>query len=217
MDATFGTNNTGMHLFAVLAEVDGTGIPLAYCFMDVFNDNCQGIRRADPGATTALLDQFLRPLRDAGFNPTFFGTDKDLSEIAAIGQVWPNTSIQLCYWHARRAIRTKLTASRQTNTQGEYNPLDAQMLIPDLEICWGSIPTRRPNGDHRYGRCTCPSRLANPVLQGRMETASGEEQDIVLEMFSQHYNSHPLIPDQHATYRSGAYSPHVCCGNVLLV
>jgi MULE transposase domain len=202
MDATYGTNNTGMQLFAVLAEVDGTGIPLAYCFIDVFNDDSHGTRRADPGATTALLNQFLRPLRDAGFNPTFFGTDKDLSEIAAVGQVWPNTSIQLCYWHARRAIRTKLTALRQTNTQGEYNPLDAQKLIPGLEICWGLIPTRRPNRDHRYGRCDCPSRLTNIVPQGRIETASGEEQDIVLNMFSQHYNSHPLIPDQHRTYRS---------------
>jgi hypothetical protein len=214
MDATFGTNNTGMHLFAVLAEIDGTGIPLAYCFMDVFNENSHGIRRADPGATTALLDQFLRPLHDAGFNPTFFGTDKDSSEIAAIGQVWPNTSIQLCYWHARRAIRAKLTASRQTNTQGEYDPLDAQKLIPDLEICWGSTPARRPNGDHRYGRCTCPSRLANPVLQGRVETARGDEQDIVLKMFSEHYNSHPLIPDQHATYRSAEHIHRACAAEM---
>jgi hypothetical protein len=32
MDATFGTNNAGMDMFAVLAEVEGTGVPLAYCF-----------------------------------------------------------------------------------------------------------------------------------------------------------------------------------------
>ena len=34
-DATFGTNHTGMELFAVLAEIDGVGIPLAYCFVGV--------------------------------------------------------------------------------------------------------------------------------------------------------------------------------------
>ncbi|EGU82050.1 hypothetical protein FOXB_07435, partial [Fusarium oxysporum f. sp. conglutinans Fo5176] len=202
IDATFETNNIGMHLFAVLAEVDGTGIPLAYCFMEVFKDNSKGVRQADPGATTSLLDQFLRPLCAAGFNPIFFGADKDLSEIAAIRQVWPETTIQLCYWHARRAVRTKLASSRKTNTQDEYKPLEAQKAIPDLEICWGSLPTRRPNGDHRYGRCDCQSRLTNITPQGRMETANGDEQNTVLDIFSRHFNPHPLIPDQNGIYRS---------------
>ena len=190
--------------------IDGTGVPLAYCFLDVFEDNNCKVRRAEAGAITAVLARFLLPLRDSGFDPTFFGTDKDLSEIGAIRQVWPNTSIQLCYWHARRAVRTKLTSSRQTNTQGEYKPSDAQMLIPDLEICWGSIPTNRPNGDHRYGRCTCRSRSEKLVLQGRIETASGDEQDTVLEIFSRHYNSHTLIPDQNGTYRSAGHIHHFC-------
>jgi hypothetical protein len=39
MDATYGTNNAGVELFAVLAEVDGTGVPLAYCLVEVFEDN----------------------------------------------------------------------------------------------------------------------------------------------------------------------------------
>ncbi|KAI0994087.1 hypothetical protein K3495_g14096, partial [Podosphaera aphanis] len=33
IDATFGTNNAGMDLFAVLAEFDGTGTPLVYLFV----------------------------------------------------------------------------------------------------------------------------------------------------------------------------------------
>ena len=45
MDATFGTNSTGMSLFAVLAEVDGTGVSLAYSFMDTFEDNSRGVRQ----------------------------------------------------------------------------------------------------------------------------------------------------------------------------
>ena len=202
MDATYGTNNMGMHLFAVLAEVDGAGIPLAYCFTEVFKDNNQGVRRADPGATTSLLAQFLRPLCAAGFNPTFFGTDKDLSEIGAIREVWPETTIQLCYWHARRAVRTKLASSRKSNTQDEYRPLEAQKAIPDLEICWGSLPIRRPDGDHRYGRCDCSSRSTNVTPQGRMEPAGGDEQSTILDIFSRHFNSHPLIPDQNGIYRS---------------
>ncbi|KAH8656329.1 hypothetical protein BGZ61DRAFT_500287 [Ilyonectria robusta] len=176
IDATFGTNNMGMDLFAVLAEVDGTGVPLAYCFTELFKDNDRGVRRAKPGASTGILEQFLRPLQTSGFDPTFFGTDKD------------RTTIQLCCWHARRA--------------GDYKPEEAQAVIPDLEICWGSMPTRRPNGPHRYGRCTCPSKSTDIVSSGRVETSTSDEQDTVLEIFTRHYNSHPFIPDQNGTFRS---------------
>ena len=34
IDATYGTNCAGCDLFAVLAEFDGTGVPLAYLFME---------------------------------------------------------------------------------------------------------------------------------------------------------------------------------------
>ena len=33
IDATYGTNNIGMDLFAVLAEVDGAGVVLAYLLL----------------------------------------------------------------------------------------------------------------------------------------------------------------------------------------
>ena len=155
-----------------------------------------------PAETIGLLNQFLQPLHGAGFNPTFFGTNKDFSEITAIRQVWPNASIQLCYWHARHAVRSKLTSRKTTTQGGEYKPFDAQKLIPDLEICWGSIPTSRPNGDHRYGRCDCPSRSTIPIPQGRMEAATGDKQTTVLDIFSRHFNSHPLIPDRDGIYRS---------------
>ena len=59
MDATYGTNNMGMELFAVLAGFDGTGVPLAYCFVDVFEDNRKGERNAEPGAIIGILSLFL--------------------------------------------------------------------------------------------------------------------------------------------------------------
>ncbi|CAK7565191.1 MAG: hypothetical protein SEPTF4163_003101 [Sporothrix epigloea] len=83
MDATYGTNNAGMDLFAVLAEVDGAGIPLAHLFLETVQGD-DGSSNARPGAITVVLSRFLQTLRDAGFNPTFFGCDKDLSEIKAI-------------------------------------------------------------------------------------------------------------------------------------
>lgn len=62
INATFKTNNIAIDLFAVLAEVDSTGVLLAYCFTELFRDNSRGIRRAESGALTAILEQFLRPL-----------------------------------------------------------------------------------------------------------------------------------------------------------
>ena len=51
----------------------------------------------------------------------------------------------------------------------------------------------------------------------RMETSTSEEQDTVLDIFSRHYNAHPLIPDQNGTYQYAEYIHCVCCGNVSLV
>ena len=75
MDATYGTNHAGIELFAVLAEVDGVGIPLAYCFVSV-TPSANGTNRAESGALTKILAQFLRRIQQAGFSPIFFGTDK---------------------------------------------------------------------------------------------------------------------------------------------
>ena len=213
MDATYGTNNAGMDLFAVLAEVDGTGVPLAYCFMEVVENDNKGEHRAMPGATGGILCHFLQELRDLGLDPTL---DKDTSEIFAVRQTWPNTVIQLCYWHARRAIRMKLALAKKTDTQNEYRPGEAQLVIPDLEVCWESKPIRRPHGQHWLGGCSCPSRsnfTDFPAL-GRMEVRDSGEKDTVIDMFSKHFNSHPLIPDQNGTYRSGQQIHRDCAREI---
>jgi hypothetical protein len=56
------------------------------------------------------------------------------------------------------AIRTKLASAQEINTQNEFRPEEAQKVIPGLEICWASIPIHRPDGSHRHGGCSCPSR-----------------------------------------------------------
>jgi hypothetical protein len=76
MDATYGTHNKGMQPFVVLVEFDGTRLPLAYCFVDVFEDNRKGERNAEPGAIIGICSLFLRPLKDFELNPTFLGTDR---------------------------------------------------------------------------------------------------------------------------------------------
>lgn len=162
---------------------------------------------------TCVLRQLLQPLKVKGFNPTFFGCDKDRSEIAAIRLVWPDASIQLCYWHAKRAIRSKLRDNKKTKSQNQYYPDEAKVLVPTLEICWGSYSVRR-TGDHRYGRCQCSS-AGNQIAEfGSIETTSIIEREIVIGMFSRHYNMHPSIPDKNGTYLS-ATQIHCNCINEL--
>ena len=200
MDATFGTNNAGMDLFAILAELDGTGVPLAYCFVQTIS--VEDTRHSGPGALTAILDQFLRVLKSGGLDPAFFGVDKDFSEIAAVKQVFPSAKVQLCFWHAKRAIQQKMRDASKTKTQAKYFSVEAQALVPFLEICWGSIPTRRPKGDHFFGRCQCPSRSQRFDETGRMETATPQERESVLNMFCRHFNAHSSIPDHNGTFRT---------------
>ena len=40
-----------------------------------------------------ILCRFLQPLWDSGLNPTFFGTDKEPSEISTVRQIWPSATI----------------------------------------------------------------------------------------------------------------------------
>lgn len=123
MDSTYGTNNAGMDLFAVLAEIDGTGLPLAYCLLDVVKSpNESGKLRADLGAKTDVLKQFLQRLKGLEFNPRCFAIDKDQAEISAVRSVWPEAKIQLCYWHVKRAVNKKMCESKKTKTQDHYWP-----------------------------------------------------------------------------------------------
>ena len=212
MDATYGTNSGGMDLFAVLAEVEGTGVPLAYCLVELVkpqNPTDTKPFRAVPGAMTCVIQQFLERLKGYGLNPRSFAIDKDPAEIGAVHAVWPGLTIQLCYWHVKRAVSTKLNSSKGANVLSHYRPEEAQQLIPHLEICWGSIPIRRPVS-HRYGRCDCPSKDESIEANGRLEPATKEERDTVLEIFCRHFNLHPLIPDLNGTYKSSSTLHREC-------
>ena len=75
IDATYGTNSAAYNLFAILAEVDGTGIPLAYVFAKPTQERQQSMS----APLMELLQQVLLKIREEGFNPVFFGCDKDLA------------------------------------------------------------------------------------------------------------------------------------------
>jgi hypothetical protein len=67
------------------AELDGTGFPLGYLFLE-FNGNCgNGIR-------TDVITAFLKEMRDQEqITPSFLRSDKDFAQITAAQITWPQT------------------------------------------------------------------------------------------------------------------------------
>ena len=69
---------------------------------------------------TRALEAWAAILRNEyGLLPRFIHTDKDLAEIGASRQVWPEAKHQLCWWHQREAIRRRLKGNLPTSP---YNP-----------------------------------------------------------------------------------------------
>lgn len=72
IDETYGTNNAGMDLFTLLAELDGTGFPMAYLFVE--KKSLSGM--ASCGSLKQILDQFLRPIKELHHLAPSFVRDK---------------------------------------------------------------------------------------------------------------------------------------------
>ena len=89
IDATYNTNNMGFELYVLHAEINGTGFPLSYLFLEN-NGGCKD------GIRTSILQKFLTIFRDQELQPKFFLTDKDFAQINAARFTWPNAKIQLC-------------------------------------------------------------------------------------------------------------------------
>ncbi|KAI1007735.1 hypothetical protein K3495_g495 [Podosphaera aphanis] len=209
IDATYGTNNAGMELYTVLARLDGAGASMVYLFVEKNNS----FGTSSPGTMTQVIYQFLKVLDNLGVNPSFVDCDKDKSEINAIEVVWLSARIQLCFWHAKRAVEMKLKNSN-ANSLLQYSPGDAQVIVPSLEICWGSIPVKRPDSNHMFGFCQCKSKKIVFEGNGLQEHSSPEDQKTVLEMFSRHFNAHPLIPDRNGILRTARTIHSECASEI---
>ncbi|GJE92122.1 hypothetical protein PsYK624_082750 [Phanerochaete sordida] len=108
MDSTFGTNGANYELFAAVAGAEGSGIPMAFCYIQTDKDNPDRV-----GSKQLVLESFLKLLKGRGIHPEYVLTDKDWSEINAMGSVWPCAKHQLCFWHALRAVKQRLAKLRE--------------------------------------------------------------------------------------------------------
>jgi hypothetical protein len=57
-------------------------------------------------------------LKSNGVDPIFVKMDKDIGQIRAAQEVWPQACINICLWHILKAIK------RRINDPKELKPLD---------------------------------------------------------------------------------------------
>ncbi|SAL97591.1 hypothetical protein, partial, partial [Absidia glauca] len=135
VDSTYRSNNAGFELFGIVANVYGSGYPIAYLLMKINassnnnnnNNNNNNDDHEENNSRIGVLKTFFQRMKSQGLNPTFMFCDKDISEINAIEATWQsdNTIVRLCLWHLKRAVKTKL-AKRRSAQVPPYFPGDAE-------------------------------------------------------------------------------------------
>ncbi len=117
-----------MELFAVVADMQGEGLPLSYLFV-MTEEN------AVPLTKQSALIAWMKAIHSLGINPQFTLSDKDQLEINALKEVWLCAKHQLCLWHVLRALKRHLS---QNENLGSYNALEAHHVFPDIDLA--SLP-----------------------------------------------------------------------------
>ena len=162
------TNDQKYELYALIVEVDGTGFPLAYLFLET---------NGESGANnkTNVITIFLKSLRDKILlNPVFFLTDKDFAQISAAQSTWPGIKIQLCKWHIQIAIETKLKDYRvMSRTNYDGHQANRKFSFIDKQF----IPTVSAN------------------KKTKIRFYPEEYRPFVWNLMNQHLHLHPLIPN----------------------
>ncbi|CAK5283818.1 unnamed protein product [Mycena citricolor] len=144
MDSTWKTNAAGYELYAIVAEANGTALPLAFVFTTSAGE------AAAEGAKDRMLQQVLRAIStdDGAPNIRFVHTDKDLSEINAARAVFPDSKHQVCMWHGPRYVKERLC---QDKLPAYYDPRKAHKVYKIIDPTWCPgvpKPCEDPNLDH---------------------------------------------------------------------
>ena len=118
------TNRSNMELFGGMADMLGEGLPLSYLFVVTEAD-------APPHTKEAVLVEWMGALKCRGIDPEFTLSDKDPSEINALGRVWSKAKHQLCLWHILRALKRRLANNRES--PASYRSADAKLMFPFID------------------------------------------------------------------------------------
>jgi len=153
-----------------MANMLGKGLPLSYLFV-VTDVN------APPHTKETALVNWMGGLKACGITPEFTLSDKDQSEINALGRVWPTAKHELCLWHILQALKHRLANNREP--PASYGSVDAAEMFSFID------PTFLPLGQVSTNDKVCTNtsciwlatltyyrRPSNPCLQGQ-NTQSG--------------------------------------------
>jgi hypothetical protein len=183
------TNSRNLELYCILTEHDNAGFPILYCFLSTASS-------IEIGKRKIALTAWVQCVRDAyGVNPDFAHVDKDMAEIAALRTLWGGrTKISLCWWHLRRAVRTRLASTKITTTpydakraKGEFSFIDVTFRPygrSDRDEYEGGFiddtsPSASPEPTPNPSRLTV--RLPNVIPLGNTQMAAPEQPPLILE------------------------------------
>ena len=83
VDATFNTSKSNSHLYALVAQELGYGVPVAYMLMEIgVKEDTR--KEKHKGEALECNKAFFQAAKDLGLQPHFVHTDKDWAEISAV-------------------------------------------------------------------------------------------------------------------------------------
>ncbi|KAJ6586095.1 hypothetical protein B0H19DRAFT_1250823 [Mycena capillaripes] len=140
VDATYNTNSKHLELYSIMGEFDNAGFPLSYLLLSTASSIDQGKRRK-------ALTAWAKCLRNTyGIIAQFTHVDKDMAEIGMLKDVW-NAKISLCWWHLRRAVRTRLAMAKLSTTP--YDPGRAHEEFSFIDLAF--VPLGQADGGEYEG------------------------------------------------------------------
>lgn len=182
VDSTFKTNRMGCELFAVVANINGAGFPIAYFMFKHFNNtiNQQQLdeytrqQDLDRRCRVPALLEFFGALQNRGINPLFMFCDKDAAEISAITTTWGANTVRLCLWHLKQAVDRQLAKKRGRLGQF-YNAAEAVREFDFVDPHF--LPSINNTG-----------QAANQIL------CQQNKRKVITTMMGEHYCRHTSIP-----------------------
>ncbi|KAF9480703.1 hypothetical protein BDN70DRAFT_804773 [Pholiota conissans] len=140
LDSTFKTNGSNFEVYALLGEVSGSGCPLAYLLIQSSLDGT-------PGGKERYIQALLSHLRTKwNLKAIITLSDKDFSEINAFRAQFPEAKHQLCFWHALRAIKIRLSVILRRpkfydvkEAKMEFDFIDEMFVPIGQETCPSSV------------------------------------------------------------------------------
>jgi hypothetical protein len=127
------TNSSNLELSALIAEVNGQGIPLGFLFTGHDTAKEASTIRPTSGAKARLLKHFLSHIKLHLPKLQFTISDKEMSEIEAFRDVFPDAKIQLCFWHGIRTVEGRLAEDRPS---APYDPGFAHKCFDFIDPTW---------------------------------------------------------------------------------